>query len=73
MYNGATESFVLKAEPVMYNGEQAQVSPHGWRYAKEVVAFLREKGGKITSLDRGVEGQWAALSEGEGTPTEDSD
>ena len=38
----------------------------GWRYAKEVVAYLREKGAKITSLNEyGVD--WSALvSDNEG-------
>jgi glycerol-3-phosphate O-acyltransferase / dihydroxyacetone phosphate acyltransferase len=50
--------------------------PAGWRSAKEVVAFLRNKGAKIANLEHGIEGEWAALSSDADslTPTgEDSD
>jgi glycerol-3-phosphate O-acyltransferase/dihydroxyacetone phosphate acyltransferase len=40
--------------------------PLGWRHAKEVLFFLRKKGAKVASLQRGIEGEWAALnSDGE--------
>jgi len=69
-YGGFVDPVVCKADPAKNDGEQAQVSPEGWRYATEVVAFIRKKGGKIASLDRGIEGEWAALSEGEGTESD---
>jgi hypothetical protein len=34
----------------------------GWRYASEVLSFLRTRGAKVASLKRGIEGDWAALS-----------
>lgn len=41
----------------------------GWRYTREVVAFLRERGAKIATLDKD-EMDWAALSsDGEGDST----
>ena len=39
--------------------------PRGWRSAREVVAFLRDRGAKIAQLRATVAGEWAALSEGE--------
>ena len=36
--------------------------PSGWRRAREVLSFLRERGAKVDSLQRGLEGEWAALS-----------
>ncbi|KAI0355696.1 glycerol-3-phosphate-acyltransferase [Trametes cingulata] len=43
-------------------GVEAYAEPMGWRSAREVVAFLRSHGAKITGLGDRVEGQWAALS-----------
>jgi glycerol-3-phosphate O-acyltransferase / dihydroxyacetone phosphate acyltransferase len=36
--------------------------PRGWRNAREVVQFLRDKGAKIGELGHKVEGDWAAAS-----------
>ncbi|KAI0047908.1 glycerol-3-phosphate-acyltransferase [Auriscalpium vulgare] len=48
--------------------------PVGWRNAKEVVQFLRERGAKVASLGRGIEGDWAALnSDGELSQAEDGE
>jgi glycerol-3-phosphate O-acyltransferase / dihydroxyacetone phosphate acyltransferase len=41
--------------------------PRGWRSAREVVSFLRDRGAKITQLREKVAGEWAALSS-EGEP-----
>ncbi|KAK7677512.1 hypothetical protein QCA50_019518 [Cerrena zonata] len=47
--------------------------PIGWRSAKEVLVFLKQRGAKIGGLVRRVEGDWAAVSsEGEGTENEGS-
>jgi len=43
-------------------GVEAPEEPLGWRHAREVVSFLRKKGAKVASLQRGIEGEWAALS-----------
>lgn len=51
-------------------------SEKGWRYSKEVVGFLRQRGAKIPTLGNEViNGAWAALSsEGEGyTTSEEKD
>ncbi|PSR72628.1 hypothetical protein PHLCEN_2v11512 [Hermanssonia centrifuga] len=43
----------------------------GWRNAKEVLSFLRNRGAKMGTLEHSVAGDWAALSsEGEGDGTE---
>ncbi|THH14024.1 hypothetical protein EW146_g6264 [Bondarzewia mesenterica] len=48
--------------------------PVGWRYAREVVAFLRKRGAKVATLERGIEAEWAALnSDGEMSPAEDGE
>lgn len=53
------------------SGVEAVAEPQGWRGAREVVAFLRARGAKITTLERRVEGDWAALSsDGEGSESE---
>ncbi|KAH9932642.1 glycerol-3-phosphate-acyltransferase [Fomitopsis serialis] len=47
-------------------GVEALMEPIGWRYAREVVSFLRKRGARIAQLEERVEGDWAALSsEGE--------
>ncbi|KAH9829120.1 glycerol-3-phosphate-acyltransferase [Rhodofomes roseus] len=47
-------------------GVETMAEPVGWRYAREVVGFLRARGARIAQLEEGVEGDWAALSsEGE--------
>lgn len=47
--------------------------PAGWRSAREVLAFLRQRGAKTGGMERRVEGDWAAVSsEGEGTENEAS-
>lgn len=51
---------VAKAETD--SGVQALSDPLGWRRAREVLSFLRKRGAKVASLQRGVEGEWAALS-----------
>ncbi|EKM54873.1 uncharacterized protein PHACADRAFT_124278 [Phanerochaete carnosa HHB-10118-sp] len=47
-------------------------SPRGWREAREIVAFLRERGAKVATLRARVAGEWAAAlsSEGEGEMTD---
>ncbi len=41
-----------------------------WRYAGEVIAFLKQRGAKIPSLGQGpMEDDWALSSEGEGSGT----
>ncbi|KAI0058117.1 hypothetical protein BV25DRAFT_1830479 [Artomyces pyxidatus] len=56
------------------NGGVAPVpTPVGWRRAREVVAFLKQRGAKVAALERGIEGDWAALnSDGEISQAEDS-
>lgn len=50
------------------------LAPLGWRYAREVVAFLRKRGAKIRELHRSVEGDWAAYpTDGELSPAEYED
>jgi len=36
--------------------------PLGWRHAREVLSFLKRRGAKVASLQRDIEGEWAALS-----------
>ncbi|TFK54569.1 glycerol-3-phosphate-acyltransferase [Heliocybe sulcata] len=55
------------------SGVSSYCGPTGWRSAREVVAFLRRKGAKITGLERRVEGEWAAFANGDLSPTEESD
>ncbi|TFK91614.1 acyltransferase-domain-containing protein [Polyporus arcularius HHB13444] len=47
-------------------GVEPSPEPVGWRSAREVVAFLRARGAKFRELEIPVEGDWAALSDGEG-------
>jgi hypothetical protein len=48
--------------------------PVGWRRAREVVSYLRRHGAKIAALERGIEGEWAALnSDGDLSSAEDRD
>jgi len=48
-------------------GVQISPEPQGWRDAREVVRFLRERGAKIGDLGNSVKGGWAAASsDGEG-------
>ena len=42
--------------------EEVSEEPLGWRHAREVLSFLRERGAKVASLQRGIEGEWAALN-----------
>ncbi|KAI0644683.1 glycerol-3-phosphate-acyltransferase [Trametes meyenii] len=57
----------LEGERETQEGAEGVVELAGWRGAREVVAFLRARGAKITSLRDRVEGDWAALSsDGEG-------
>lgn len=55
------------------DGLGVEMEPQGWRSAREVVEFLRKRGAKIASLTHGIEGEWAAFSEEEGSPAEDSE
>lgn len=41
---------------------ESNMSSHGWRYAREVVTYLRENGAKIPTIKEDVDGEWAALS-----------
>jgi hypothetical protein len=50
--------------------QEAQRSVEGWRYAAEVLAFLRKHGAIIPTLGQGpLEDEWALSSEGEGYAT----
>lgn len=54
-------------------GVQSSPEPRGWRDAREVIKFLRDRGAKIGDLGDKVEGDWAAVSsdgEAEGLETE---
>jgi len=42
--------------------EEVSEEPLGWRHAREVLSFLRKRGAKVASLQRGIEGEWAALN-----------
>lgn len=56
------------------DGVKVQKEPLGWRHAREVVAFLKNRGAKVASLAHGVEGEWAALSsDGESTPLDEGE
>lgn len=64
----------------VYGGVENSTEPSdtnhiiGWRRAHEVVSYLRVRGAKIATLERGIEGDWAALnSDGDLSPTEDRD
>jgi hypothetical protein len=51
---------------------EAQRNVEGWRYAAEVLAFLKQHGAKIPTLGKGpLEDEWAVSSEGEGYITGD--
>ncbi|KZT04264.1 glycerol-3-phosphate-acyltransferase [Laetiporus sulphureus 93-53] len=43
-------------------GVEALLEPVAWRSAREVVAFLRQRGARIAALEDRIEGDWAALS-----------
>jgi len=46
----------------------------GWRHTREVVSFLRHRGAKVASLQRGIEAEWVALgSDGETFPVDGSE
>lgn len=61
--HGPLETPLETAEGVL-----ADLEPRGWRLAAEVVTFLRTRGAKIQALERGFEGEWAAVnSDGEGS------
>jgi len=50
--------------------EEAQRNVEGWRYAAEVLIFLRKHGAIIPTLGQGpLEDEWALSSEGEGYAT----
>lgn len=73
-YGGGVEDpSALESQQV----ESAVVPPRnsaGWRRVREVIAFLRKRGAKITALERGIEADWAALnSDGEMSPSEDAE
>jgi glycerol-3-phosphate O-acyltransferase/dihydroxyacetone phosphate acyltransferase len=54
--------------------DELPAAPIGWRRAREVVSYLRGHGAKTASLEKGIEGEWAALnSDGELSPAEDRD
>lgn len=76
MFGGQLDSPETLLTPnVDVTGEGAAVidEPLGWRSAREVLAFLRQRGAKISGLERRVEGDWAAVSsDGEGTENEGS-
>jgi hypothetical protein len=56
---------------VIHQTSEKEEEMEGWRYAREVIEFLRAKGGRIPlSENIRIEGEWAALSsEGEGYTT----
>ncbi|KIJ49336.1 hypothetical protein M422DRAFT_224945 [Sphaerobolus stellatus SS14] len=64
---------------VMYGTKEGvveSVGPTGWRDAREVVRFLRERGARIHEIDETVGGDWAAASNSEGeidTPMEEEE
>ncbi|CCM06106.1 uncharacterized protein FIBRA_08355 [Fibroporia radiculosa] len=59
-YGGYIEEQSLQADTK--EGVEAFVQIIGWRSAREVVAFLRQRGARIAALGNRVEGEWAALS-----------
>ncbi|EIW63578.1 glycerol-3-phosphate-acyltransferase [Trametes versicolor FP-101664 SS1] len=59
-YGGSVDTPAAPAPTA--DGVQTVPEPTGWRSAREVVAFLRKRGAKITTLEDRVEGDWAALS-----------
>lgn len=54
------------------NGGDGDALPDakGYRHAREVIAFIRARGGKIATLDRKIEGDWVLSSDEEGTAGE---
>ncbi|KAG2127522.1 hypothetical protein DEU56DRAFT_958736 [Suillus clintonianus] len=54
------------------NGGDGDALPDakGYRKAREVIAFIRARGGKIATLDRKIEGDWVLSSDEEGTAGE---
>ncbi|EPS94226.1 acyltransferase [Fomitopsis schrenkii] len=56
-YGGSVEQDLANAE-----GADTLLEPVGWRYAREVVGFLRKRGARVAQLQERVEGDWAALS-----------
>lgn len=66
LYGGTIDVAVVAHEPTS-EGVAVRREVTGWRSAREVVAFLRQRGAKIASLEHEIEGDWAALSsDGEG-------
>ncbi|KDR75944.1 hypothetical protein GALMADRAFT_68407 [Galerina marginata CBS 339.88] len=78
----ASRNKKVKASPHlarMYGGEVIESTsecgadgslPEGWRYASEVIAFLKKRGAKIPTLGHGpLRDEWALSSEGEGYTT----
>jgi len=66
-YGGRIDDFNAATGLGNLGEEDPPIEPRGWRSAKEVVAFLRQRGAKLASLEQGIEGDWAALSsDGEG-------
>jgi len=58
----------------MDQGVAVPKEPCGWRHAREVVSFLRNRGAKVASLQRDIEGEWAATSsDGETPPIDGSE
>lgn len=52
------------------SAQEEQAGVEGWRYAWEVVSFLKKRGAKIPTLGSGpMEDDWALSSEGEGYTT----
>ncbi|PCH35853.1 acyltransferase [Wolfiporia cocos MD-104 SS10] len=62
-YGGQVEEVLPQIDTP--EGVEAMLEPVGWRSAREVVAFLRQRGAKIAALEDRIEGDWAALSEGD--------
>ncbi len=58
--NGKSKVYPVEdSELEAYIHEELE-EPRGWRTAREVVSFLRQRGAKITSLRDDVSGAWAA-------------
>ncbi|KAI0267041.1 glycerol-3-phosphate-acyltransferase [Gloeopeniophorella convolvens] len=71
LYGGIDPSAAQPATPTEGEATPA-ATPMGWRRAREVVAYLRARGAKFAALERGIEGEWAALnSDGDLSSAED--
>ncbi|KZS98328.1 glycerol-3-phosphate-acyltransferase [Sistotremastrum niveocremeum HHB9708] len=73
-FGGKVEERDIYEENGSKDGVLSLREPSGWRAAKEVVAFLREKGAKIGALEEIPDNDWAVVSsDGEGEAEEQDD